>query len=217
MTRPAPTSETARIGPNAIVRMVEALVAVDGEAAAKRLLDAAALGHYAMAPPTAMVAEDEVARLMAEVARRHDPGRAGTIGWIAGQRTGDYLLANRIPQASQRVLRHLPAALAARVLLPAIGRHTWTFAGSAEVRLSAGNPVRIVLRDCVLCRGIARPAPGPCCSFYGGTFERLFRELVHEGSRVREIACIATGGPACIFEIAWPPLWSRSPAAIPVN
>ena len=53
-------------------------------------------------------------------------------------RTGDYLLAHRIPKPVQALLKRLPAPLAARVLLAAITRHAWTFAGSG--RFEAHRP-----------------------------------------------------------------------------
>jgi divinyl protochlorophyllide a 8-vinyl-reductase len=120
----------------------------------------------------------------------------------AGRRTGDYLLANRIPQAVQWVLRHLPDAIAARVLSRAIQKHAWTFAGSGvftyywQSRLTfsiTGNPITAGLR-----------ADIPICDYYAGTFERIFRVIVNDTWRAVERTCEASGAAACLFEICAP-------------
>ena len=131
------------------------------------------------------------------------PSRAASVSWIAGLRTADYLLANRIPRQAQRVLKLLPRRLAAFVLLKAIGSHAWTFAGSG--RFSWRFPWRrrrvltLTFADCALCR--ADHAAGPCCQYYAATFERLFRVLINADTVVRETACTATGAAACVFEV----------------
>jgi divinyl protochlorophyllide a 8-vinyl-reductase len=119
----------------------------------------------------------------------------------AGAATGDYLFAHRIPRLAQRLLRVLPAPLASRVLLKAITRHAWTFAGSGHFAARAGHPVIITIGDCAICRG-ARAA-APCCDCYSATFTRLFAELVHPHATAREVECIAAGAAACRFEISW--------------
>ena len=193
-------SRSGRIGPNAIIRTREAILAIEGKAAVTRILNDAGLGGYDGQDPADMVDEREVSALMQAVADAFDHGRASTIGWIGGQRTGDYLLANRIPATAQRMLRALPDSVAARALLSAISSHTWTFAGSAKVGFDWGNPLRVSIRGCPLCAGITSAAP--CCAYYAATFERLFRELVDERTRVAETTCQATGAAACTFEIA---------------
>jgi divinyl protochlorophyllide a 8-vinyl-reductase len=97
------------------------------------------------------------------------------------------------------MLRVLPRHLAAFVLLKAIGAHAWTFAGTSRFSWSMGRTVTLRFEDCPLCRGDA--AAAPCCHYYAATFERLFRALINADTRVRETACIATGSPACSFEV----------------
>jgi divinyl protochlorophyllide a 8-vinyl-reductase len=46
-------------------------------------------------------------------------------------------------------------------------------------------------------------ADEPLCDFYAGTFERLFRVLVHPDTVVTETACQATGDASCLFEARW--------------
>ena len=190
-----------RIGPNAITRVAEVLLPRLGAGTTAAIFERAGLQAYLAHPPQSMVDEAEVSRL--HRALRAVVGEAGAreVAFEAGTRTGDYLLAHRIPKPVQWLLRHLPAPLAARVLLAAIQRHAWTFAGSGEFTVRAGQPVRLTIRHNPLCRGLASDVPS--CAFYTATFERLFRVLVHPAARVKERQCEAMGAPACLFEVAW--------------
>ena len=190
-----------RIGPNAILRVAEALPPRVGSAATAAVFEAAGLTHYLREPPTSMVDEAEVGRLHEALRRELGWPLAREVAREAGRRTGDYLLAHRIPRPVQWVLKRLPAALAARVLLSAISRHAWTFAGSGIFSAQAGTPVHLGIRANPMCRGVR--AEAPACDFYAATFERLFRELVHPRSRVSETSCEAVGADACRFEIRW--------------
>ncbi|CAH2601033.1 Bacteriochlorophyll synthase 23 kDa chain [Rhodovastum atsumiense] len=191
----------ARIGPNAIIRVAEVLRAEAGEAATADLFRAAGLDHYLAAMPERMVDETEVTALQQALRATLGLPRAHEIAFAAGVRTADYLLAHRIPRPVQWLLHILPPLLAARVLLNAISRHAWTFAGSGSFTAETGRPVRVTIARCPICRGAT--AQEPLCDFYAGTFERLFRVLVHRRSRVTETSCEAKGGHACVFEIAW--------------
>lgn len=190
-----------RIGPNAITRMAEALTAAFGPGRTEDLFRSAGLAAHLEAPPQHMVDEDEVTRLHAAVrASLASPDRR-RVAIDAGRRTGDYLLANRIPRLVQHLLRPMPAPLAAKVLLGAIGRHAWTFAGSGTFTVEPGRPLVLAIRHCPLCRGAE--AAEPLCDYYAATFERLFAELVSRRTRVEEIACEAQGAPACRFRLTW--------------
>jgi divinyl protochlorophyllide a 8-vinyl-reductase len=191
----------ARIGPNAVTRVAEAMRALVGDASTEGLFVRAGLDEYLRHPPESMVDEEAVARLHRELHEMLDADGAQRVCRSAGQRTGDYLLARRIPQPVQWLLRCLPAALASRLLLKAIGKHAWTFAGSGRFRALAGRPVRLEIIDNPLCRGAS--ASRPICDYYAATFEQLFRRLVHADAVVVEVACEAMGAPACVFEIRW--------------
>ena len=194
-------AHAGRIGPNAVIRLAESLDALESKAVTKRIFIAAGLGDYVEALPQAMVPEDDVTLLHRRLRSDLGDGRAATVSWLAGQRTADYLLANRIPRTVQRVLRLLPARLAAFILLKAIGAHAWTFAGTSRFTWTMGRPVTLHFEDCPLCRG--DHAAAPCCSYYAATFERLFRTLINADSAVKETACIATGAGACAFSISY--------------
>lgn len=191
----------ARIGPNAIIRLAEALDASEGRSVTSRLFGDVRLERYLAAPPQEMVAEEEVTALYHGLRSNLGEARARSVSWGAGVRTADYLLANRIPRAVQALLKILPAGLASRILLNAIGKHAWTFAGSGQFTVKAGHPVRFAIAGCPICRG--EKAAGPCCDFYAATFERLFSVLVSKSAKVTETECTATGAPACRFEIKW--------------
>ena len=192
---------SGRIGPNAIVRVAESLPAHVGAAGTELLFESARLAHYLRAPPQSMVDEAEVRQLHQVMRRELGVAMAGEVARDAGARTARYLLAHRIPHVVQRLLRLLPAAAAARVLLAAIERHAWTFAGSGVFRARAGRPVVLTIRGNPMCVGLH--ADAPACDFYAATFEGLFAALVHPRAQVVEAECMAQGAPACVFHVRW--------------
>ena len=196
-----PARQGARIGPNAILRVTEALKDRIGEQGTTMLFERAGLVMYLRQPPTDMVDEHDVTGLYRAVREGLGLGAAHTILRDAGQRTGDYLLAHRIPHLVQRLLRVLPASMASRVLLRAVARNAWTFCGSGRFSATGGASARMVIEGCPLCAGAV--APEPICDFYTGTFERLFRVLVDPDTVVTERTCAARGEPACVFEARW--------------
>jgi divinyl protochlorophyllide a 8-vinyl-reductase len=191
----------ARIGPNAVSRLAEALGAEAGGEAVLALFEEAGLAHHLRHAPQHMVAERDVILLHAALRRRLGEAGAARIGAAAGRLTADYLLAHRIPRPLQAVLRVTPPRLAARVLLGAIGRHSWTFSGSGRFHAKPGRPSRVWIAGCPLCRGAATEAPA--CSYFAATLERLFQELVSPRARAAETACEGLGAPACVFELRW--------------
>jgi divinyl protochlorophyllide a 8-vinyl-reductase len=191
-----------RIGPNAVIRVAEVLTEEMGAAATRTLFTAAGLSRYLDAMPDEMIDEDEVTLLHAVLRERLGVARARHVGWQAGHRTGDYLLAHRIPRGAQRLLRAMPAALAEALLLAAVGRHAWTFAGSGRFAARPGAPTVVQIDDNPLCRGVA--ADEPACAYHAATFERLWRALVDSRTTVVETACCAQGAPACRFELRRP-------------
>ncbi|MCU0773745.1 MAG: bacteriochlorophyll 4-vinyl reductase [Ideonella sp.] len=213
MTTSATASAVApasRIGPNAITRVDEALREVGGAGLAQGVFERAGLAHHLRSPPSQMVDEQDVIRLHHALRALLGPGEVERVARDAGERTAAYLLAHRIPRPVQALLRHLPAPLASRVLLRAIGAHAWTFAGSGrfEVRPGGwraasrgGRPVLLVLHDNPTCRGIH--TEGPACAYHAAVFERLFTTLVHPRARVAETACASVGADACRFEVRW--------------
>jgi divinyl protochlorophyllide a 8-vinyl-reductase len=190
-----------RIGPNAIIRVAEALREQVGESGAARLFRAAGLEGYLAVPPRQMVDEREVKRLHQVLRSELGLERARWISRAAGLSTGDYLLAHRIPRVAQLILHAVPSTLASRMLLAAIRRNAWTFSGSGVFTARPGRPLRIWISGCPVCRGSI--AHEPLCDYYTATFQRLFRALVNPDVTVREAECEAMGAEACLFEVRW--------------
>lgn len=205
MSQPAQVASgsvgAARIGPNAITQVAAALQHQLGPQVTARLFESAGLTAYLTQPPTDMVDDREVLRLHRVLRAELGVARARVVGAEAGRRTGDYLLAHRIPRPVQWLLRRMPPRLAARVLLATIRRHAWTFTGAGAFSARMGEPVRLVIRHGPLARGDR--ADEPVCDFYAATFERLFRALVHRRASVVEVECEALGAPSCVFELRW--------------
>ena len=191
----------ACIGPNAIIRTMEALQEDAGPERLAALLRQAGLEAYLVAPPQRMVPASEVARLHQVLHQQLGSQRAAAVLRCAGERTGAYVLAHRIPALARFVLRRLPPRMAGRMLVLAIRRHAWTFAGSAAFHATGMRPVVFTLTGCPLCLGAIGTLPR--CDFYAGCFETLFRALVHDQASATETSCAATGADACRFELRW--------------
>lgn len=183
----------ARVGPNAVIQTAEALRAAGGEALAARVFADAGLTALLADPPAEMIPEDIAAALHRALAALPD-GRAGTLAHDAGLRTAAYILAHRIPGPVKILLRALPPGPSARLLIGAIGRHAWTFAGSGRFAARSGRPAVLEIAD--------NPLATPGCPWHRGVFEGLFRALVARRTTVTETACCARGAPACRYEIA---------------
>lgn len=186
----------ARIGPNAILRTAEALRDAHGAVVAERVVHEGT-GRAWDAMPTAMVDEREVQALVRAVHAALGETVAAAVLHDAGRRTADYLLAHRIPRPVQCLVTVLPTRLGLAVLLGAMARHAWTFAGSGRFAYGVGRTTWLEVRGCPMCRGVE--VRDPACAFYAGTFERLVRALVDDRLRVHEVACEALGDPACRF------------------
>ena len=193
----------ARIGPTAIIRVGEALVAMQGRGVAADVFAAARLTASFEAPPQSMVPEQEVTRLHAAMRRMLGVDLARCVGAEAGRRTAHYLLGHRVPRPLVLLLPRLPAWLSARVLLQAVSKHSWTFAGSADFTARAARPVEIGLAGCAICRDAHES--GPLCDYYGETLAGLFRALVSRDCAALQTSCAAAaaGASACRFQLAW--------------
>jgi divinyl protochlorophyllide a 8-vinyl-reductase len=189
----------ARIGPNAIIQLAAALDAAGAGALCTAIFTALGMSAWLDEPPRDMVDERKVARLHQAV-RRASPD-AEAIMRDAGRRTADYLLAHRIPRLVQIILKRLPPRLAAIVLVSAIRRNAWTFAGSGVFKARSGRPTVFEIADNPICAG--ETAPAPVCAWHAAVFERLFQVLVSPRARTRETRCEATGATVCRFETDW--------------
>ncbi len=189
------------VGPNAIIRVAEALTASDGAELCRCVFAAANVERRFDVSPMHMVDEQEVARLHLALIEKLGAAHAAHISREAGRLTGDYLLAKRIPRPVQTILKRLPRWLAAHILVRAIARNAWTFSGSGSFSFGFQPRLRLALTGSPICRLLQTEEPA--CHYFTGTFERLFREMLGPSARVFEIECAAAGAPACLFEVTW--------------
>jgi divinyl protochlorophyllide a 8-vinyl-reductase len=189
-----------RIGPNAITRLAEALDRRHGTALTRDVFAAAHRTHYLDEPPSAMVDEADVIDLHRAARGLLGPPAFAEVARLAGDLTGRYILANRIPGPAQILLRRLPRGLAARLLTSAIARHSWTFVGSGRFSHAACREgLRLTVSNSPLVRDLV--AQAPACDYYTATFERIFGALIGRDIRVSEVSCAATGAEACAFAV----------------
>ncbi|MEN0000547.1 MAG: bacteriochlorophyll 4-vinyl reductase [Pseudomonadota bacterium] len=183
-----------RVGPNALIQTLSAVRALAGSAMQDAVLNASGL----KLPPGGwqdMVPADQVNRLNGAVLTVLGRDAATKALRDAGHRTGQYILDNRIPRLAQGALGLLPSRLARSLLLKAIGKSAWTFAGSAEVSV---GPDWILIWNNPVCLG---QSGYDGCAWHTGVFQVLFQTILKTDVDVRETHCIGRGDPYCRFKI----------------
>lgn len=186
----------ALIGPNAIVQTREALRHQVGEDGLEKIFRDAGLSRYLRHPPEDMVEESEVQRLFITLESELYADVAARVAHESGVRTADYLLAFRIPMPAQWLLQHLPATVATPLLLQAIRKHAWTFAGSGTFRTG-----RMDIDDTFYAEIVNNPFPMPHCPWHQAVFEELFSHLTENGVNVTHPQCCRAGADTCRFVI----------------
>lgn len=187
---------TGLIGPNALTQLLPLLEQAGGRRLRDSLL--AEAGIFELPDMSGLIPEGPVARLH-QAMRYEIPDLAPALAWEAGVRTADYIIANRIPRAGRVVLKLLPPRLGTPVLVTVIARHAWTFAGSGDFMVVRGRPPVFTISDNPVVRG--ERSDMPLCNWHAAVFEQLFRKLVTDDYRCREVACCSGGAPACRFEL----------------
>jgi divinyl protochlorophyllide a 8-vinyl-reductase len=181
------------VGPNSVIQLAHALRELAGEGAAREVFAQAGLSGLLDHLPDEMVDERLPARLFDALWRALPGLTAGAVAVDAGRRTARYILEHRIPRPAQRVLRWLPSPLARRLLLMAIQKHAWTFAGSGRCATRWGSPAVIEIE------GNTLSMPG--CVWHVAVFETLFDGLGRGRTRVEHPLCHAAGDAVCRFEV----------------
>ncbi|MGD1868583.1 MAG: bacteriochlorophyll 4-vinyl reductase [Neomegalonema sp.] len=182
-----------RVGPNAIIQLAAALSEALGSAPRSQLFETEGLGGYLRNPPQSMVDETEAARLFDAVCVELSPALSQEVLTRAGQRTAAYVAANRIPKPLRRALRAAPAFIAAPILLWAIRKNAWTFAGSGSVATGLSPVYWIEIAD--------NPLATPGCPWHTAVFETLFKDMASPMATVRHTACRRLSNGPCRFEI----------------
>lgn len=175
-SRPEDRLAAARVGPHAVIHLRQALLHLHGDNITAAIFRRAGLAGYLKHNPDTMVTEAEAGRLFYETAQDLGSADAEQVFHMAGEATGAYIRANRIPRLARWLLRVLPAMIAVRLLLIAIRAHTWTFAGSAAARLRLGAQPALLLA------GNRLATPAGC--WHRSVLERLFRSLISDHLRM---------------------------------
>jgi divinyl protochlorophyllide a 8-vinyl-reductase len=169
-----PASAGAQIGPNAVLQTVAVMEAALGPARTAAILDDAQI--TALPSGAEMIAEVHALRLHRWLAL-HEPIACFDIAAEAGARTADYIIAHRFPRAAAWLLQRLPARAAAPLLMAAIGRHAWTFAGAGTFTPHGAWAFTLDRRAA----GDATMPPDSLFHWYGAVFTRLYQRLIAPG------------------------------------
>jgi len=189
-------SETiARIGPNSIIQTFNALNTRFGQERTKAIFLSAGHEKYIGNLPTEMVNEAEfhalVKALLAEIGEKE----AAEILKNSGQRTAEYLLKNRIPGIFQSLVKLMPKKMGMKLLLFAISKNAWTFAGSGAFSFEVGKAMYIRVR-------VSFPSKPVVAYFYGGTFDKLLRTLIDPKADVNIEERTQKGEIDCFYNVA---------------
>lgn len=187
--------EAARIGPNSVLQTKAALEALEGPECARAIAEAAGVPNPL---PDGMIPEAWFIRLVHEVRARLPRERAEAVFNRSGRTTAEYVAKHRIPKAARLLFRVLPSRVGLPLLLAAIQRHAWTFAGAGEMQVVGPYPFSIELRGCPTCRTHTHATLSG--GYYAAAFEGLLA-LVNPAIRVREQDCVARGALSCRFTI----------------
>ncbi|HEX2910096.1 MAG TPA: bacteriochlorophyll 4-vinyl reductase [Chloroflexia bacterium] len=191
----------ALIGPNSLIQTVRSLQEVYGSAQTRSLLEQGNFGYLLQAMPSEMVDQQKFISLVKFLFDRLGEKEASTIMGLSGEYTADYILANRIPRPVQALLKVLPRRLSLRMLLSAVRKNAWTFAGSGIYSFVIRPRPVITLDGCIT--GLALRSDHPLCTYYAAAFEGLLEALVDPKATVRETDCLAAGAGHCVFEISF--------------
>jgi divinyl protochlorophyllide a 8-vinyl-reductase len=188
-----------RIGPNAIVQTALAVASRFGRPAADEVLAASGTGYTLEHLPEAMIPEAAFRALAEAVIERFGQAEAESILRDAGYLTAEYVLANRIPAAAQRIIRATRRAIGPWLLLRAIGANAGTFGESGTFGFDTRPATRVRIANRFLSSN--RPAAAAICRYNQGAFRRLFESLIDRRSLIVEETCQARGDAACTYRI----------------
>ena len=185
-----------RIGPNAITQLIAPLQRAYGTEVSEAVFTSAGIGRLLHEPVADMVPELAVRALFEALQVELGEQVSARLLTEAGHGTALYVLEHRIPRLVQALLKALPAAAAGRLLLKAIGKHAWTFAGSGEFAVTGRRPASIEIAH--------NPIATPGCPWHQAVFLTLFTTLVSPGVRVEHPECQCLGAGSCRFIVHYP-------------
>jgi divinyl protochlorophyllide a 8-vinyl-reductase len=183
------------VGPNAILQTDQALAEIHGRSFADAVFGRAGIVSDRRRPDK-MVDAGTVRRLHAAIRDSLSGPEASAVMRRAGELTGCYILANRIPVRAMQLLAALPRSISPHLLLMAIRRHAWTFAGSSRVTVEHGwRTATLSIFDNPI-------AFGPC-TWHLAVFATLLGTLAGKSLSVTEETCCADGENCCRFIVRW--------------
>lgn len=183
-----------RVGPNAILQLVEPVDQMLGQGVMAQLLD---LCRVPLPDGSAMVPEEDVGRVHHTLWQVF-PDQAQALSERAGQATACYIRSHRIPIGARLALRVMPRALGEKMLVRAIEKHAWTFCGSGTLKaVRREGEVHFVIHENPLADTQARP-PHPCY-WHSAVFAELFSSLLGWRYHCEEVSCCGCGADLCRF------------------
>ncbi|MEM1412304.1 MAG: bacteriochlorophyll 4-vinyl reductase [Pseudomonadota bacterium] len=182
------------VGPNAVLQLVEPLRFAGGQASLDRVFNQARLSHYLKDPPLAMVPEEEAYRLFTSTRDVLGNTTGDLVLKLAGQGTARYVMQNRIPGTVRGLLKTMPPRFAAPMLLNAIKRNAWTFAGSGVCSSMKSRPGWII-------EIASNPLATPSCPWHVAVLETLFQSLVSKVSQIESLSDGLSAGACCRFAV----------------
>ncbi|NWJ45810.1 MAG: bacteriochlorophyll 4-vinyl reductase [Chloroflexi bacterium] len=191
---------SGKIGPNSLIQTVRAMRRIYGDEKARRILEEGGQGFLWDHHPGEMIDEGEFITLARMLYSNLGVQETLPLLRLSGNLTGEYVLANRIPKFAQRIIKFLPRKLRLKVMLNAIGKNAWTFAGSGKYSFTLSPQLQINLDESIIRHAISK-ANVPVCSYYTGAFETLLKTLVDAHIQVEEIECAIRGDSRCVFQI----------------
>lgn len=187
----------ARIGPNSLIQTAAVLSDRFGRNVARAIFESAGLGREFAGTERVMVPEEKPQRLFRCVCDTCGPTLGRQVLADAGDRTALYLLEYRIPPLAQALLGLLPLTLSARLLVRAIARHAWTFAGSgvftAHVKAWRRPTIQLEIRS--------NPLATDGCPWHQAVIARLFSTILQHPVDITHHTCCARGNECCRWEI----------------
>lgn len=196
LPQPGSLPTHARIGPNAIIQTVQALKEFCGVPQAIAILQKGDQAHLIDRLPSAMIDEQEFHALVWALVEQLGPAQTQQILRRSGQLTALYLLQHRIPKPFQWLLKVLPRRVGLTLLLTAISKHAWTFAGSGQFSFTVGKVPRLTITRVV-------QSSEAISGFYAGTFEQLLQTLIDARSQVQEQDRPAGSGAAWTYIVTF--------------
>ena len=194
-----PEAAPAVVGPNAAIQLIDVLRLATDPETVERILVTAGVPEWGERPPDRMIDERLAAALHHATRASLEPDRSRAILTEAGSRTGEYILANRIPAAARAALKPLPSWISSRLLARAIAAHAWTFVGSGRFSSSRASGLVFEIAMNPFCAG--ETSAEPLCVWHAAVFQRLYRTLVSPGTTVVETHCRARGDVCCRFAL----------------